>query len=99
MSSGLAVEPVRVAIGSFDVDDSRLQSALKMQLLSSEVRRTGKLIEQLGAHCPRSFRFHDRCSQRAGATDGLHQSLDSWLRAEQSRLANLMRSRLKEFNS
>jgi len=41
---------VKVAVGTFDVDDLGIQNAVKMQLLWGELRRTGRLIDQLAAH-------------------------------------------------
>ncbi len=42
--------PVKMVIGTFDVDDLSVQNALKIQLLSGELRRAGWLIDQLAVH-------------------------------------------------
>ncbi|OCK73541.1 hypothetical protein K432DRAFT_364753 [Lepidopterella palustris CBS 459.81] len=82
-SPGLAVAPAKIAIGTFNVDDLRMQTALEIQLLLGEVRRASRLIDQF----------------TSGGGNSLYQSLDSWLRGEHSRIANIMRSKLRELNT
>ena len=94
-STGFAVMPAKMAIGTFDVDDLREQTALKIQLLSGEMRRAGHLISQFtlhnSGHClSNEYTF--------GGVNSLYQSLDAWLRGEHSRIANMMRSKLRELN-
>lgn len=94
--TGLDVIPGKMAVGNYDVDDLRVQSALIVQLLSGEIARVGRLIDHFTAH---------RSSQslsNEGTLDGvssLHHSLGSWLRSEHSRIASMMKSRLKELNN
>ena len=45
-STRLAVAPGKMAIGTFNVDDLRVETALKMQLLSGEMRRAERLVDQ-----------------------------------------------------
>lgn len=95
-SPGLDVAPAKMAIGTFSVDDSRLQTAMKIQLLSGEMRRVGSLIDQ--------FSSHDSSSQcmtnepTFGDVDSLYQSLNRWLKRDHSRIVNMMRSELRELN-
>lgn len=93
--TGLAVVPAKMAVGTFNVDDLRVQTALKIQLLSGEMRRVGRLIDQFTSH------HSGQClgdEHTFGGVESLYQSLDSWLRAEHSRIANMMRSRLRELD-
>ncbi|KAF2256108.1 hypothetical protein BU26DRAFT_14427 [Trematosphaeria pertusa] len=96
-SPGLSVSPSRIAVGTFDVDDLRVQAALKIQLLLGEMRRAGRLIDQFTSHTIGAQRHSDEST--LGGIDSLYQNLDSWLRGEHSRIANMMRSRLRELNT
>lgn len=100
--------PVKVAVGTFDVDDLGIQKAVKIQLLSGELRRAGRLIDKLAAQYTAaggSGPRHPGGSAAAAAmyvgahTSSLHHSLDAWLRGEHARITNLMRLRLKELNT
>lgn len=90
------VVPTRMAIGGFNVDDHRVQTALEIQLLSGEIRRVGRLIDQFTAHNSRQCLSNERI---LGGVNNLYQSLDSWLRGDYSRIVNMMRSKLRELNS
>lgn len=87
-----------MAIGTFNVDDLGMQAALKIQLLSGEMRRAGRLIDLFTS-------FHHASGQRMadvssfGGVSNLYQILDSWLRGEHLRVTNLMRSKLRELNA
>lgn len=97
---GPAVAPVKMAIGSFDVDDLRVQAALKMQLLSGELRRAGRLLDQLSALSSGGSSLSDVVPHDgSGDTSSLYQGLDSWLRSEHARITNMMRSKLRELNT
>ncbi|OJJ88363.1 uncharacterized protein ASPGLDRAFT_700499 [Aspergillus glaucus CBS 516.65] len=87
--------PTTMAVGTFNVDDLRVQSALRMQLLLGEMRRAGGLIELFINSHTDSGR---QCQDEFIAVDRLYQSLDSWLRNEHSRIASMMRGRLRELN-
>ena len=85
----LAITPTHMAIGSFNIDDQQVQAALRIQLLLGELRRTGSLIDL--------FRSSSGVYQSTfNSVDGLYKSLSSWLNKEHSRIADVMRSRLKE---
>lgn len=87
-----------MAIGTFNVDDLRVQTALKIQLLLGEMRRAARLIDQfIASHGSGNQRLRDELS--SSGEDSLYQSLDSWLRNEHSRIANMMKSQLQELNT
>ena len=96
-STGLAVAPARMAIGTFNVDDLCVQTALKIQLLLGEMRRAGRLIGQFTSHNSGGQCLTDEYT--FGDVNSLYQILDSWLRGEHSRIANMMRSKLGELNT
>ncbi|KAL2157558.1 hypothetical protein VTH06DRAFT_5935 [Thermothelomyces fergusii] len=88
--------PVKVAVGTFDVDDLSVQKAVKIQLLSGELRRAGRLIDKLAAHYTAAAAT--TAVSEGAHTSSLHHGLDAWLRGEHARIADLMRLRLKELN-
>ena len=91
-----AISPTKMAIGTFDVDDLRVQNALKIQLLSGEMRRAGRLIDQFSSHQAKNQHCTDNYT--FGGVDSLCQSLDSWLRGGHARIVDMMKSRLRELN-
>ncbi|KAI7974929.1 hypothetical protein EIK77_001682 [Talaromyces pinophilus] len=100
-SSNLTVTPAKMAVGVFNVDDQRVQTAVNIQLVLGEMRRTECLIDQFTS---REFGgaqhlLDDEESTFGGAVDNLCRSLDSWLRAEHSRIVNIMRSQLRRLNT
>ena len=90
----LAVAPTQMAMGSFHIDDQQVQTALRIQLLLGEIRRMGGLIDLFAS---RSSSGVDEFT--FSSVDGLYKSVSSWLRREHSRLADSMRSQLKEFST
>ena len=84
----------KVAIETFNVDDIRVQTALKIQLLSGEMGRAKKLIDQFA-----SYKSSGSDEYTFGSGHGLFETLASWLRSEHSRLANALRSKLRELNT
>lgn len=95
-TDGFSAMPATMAVGTFSVDDFRVQSALRMQLLLGEMRRAGGLIELfVNSHITDTGQ---KCQDESVAAERLHQSLDTWLRNEHSRIANMMRGRLRELN-
>ncbi|GAB1312813.1 hypothetical protein MFIFM68171_03023 [Madurella fahalii] len=69
------VAPVKMAIGSFNVDDLRVQNALRIQLLSGELRRAGRLIDQLTAHFSAASAASTSNSRHISGTDGANRFL------------------------
>ena len=95
-TTGLAVAPTQMAIGSFNVDDQRVQATFKAQLVSSEMRRAGSVIDLFASESSSGQSSADGCS--SGGVDSLYRSLSSWLRSEHSRIAGIMRSKLSELS-
>jgi hypothetical protein len=99
-SSNLTVTPAKMAVGVFNVDDQRVQTAVNIQLVLGEMRRTERLIDQFTSHDSSGTQhLEDDESTFGGAIDNLCRSLDSWLRAEHSRIVNIMRSQLRKLNT
>lgn len=89
-SGGQAVPP-DMAVGSFNVDDYRVQAAVHVQLLYGEIRRIGHIIDQ----------FASRENEEAPCPhedETLRQNLDVWLKRKHSILAAVARSKLRELN-
>ncbi|KAB8801878.1 hypothetical protein FH972_026700 [Carpinus fangiana] len=97
-SSGITIGPAKMAVGTFSIDDTRVQTALKIQLVLGEMRRAGLLIDQfIASHHYGGHYFPDEVF--FGGVECLYQGLDSWLRCEHSRIVDMMRSRLRELNT
>jgi len=92
-----SVTPASIAVGTFSVDDERVQAALKIQLLLGEMRRAGLLIDQFTVHGTGST-YHD-VQSNPDSVDILYQHLTTWLKGEHSRIVHIMRSMLKELNN
>lgn len=90
-SAGIKVFPSRVAIGTFDVDDQCLQTAMKIHLLSGEMKRVKGLMSQLRSHT-------DGQNTMAAGADEVFQSVHNWLDWEFSNIFDMMQSQLKELN-
>ncbi|MCJ1420216.1 hypothetical protein MMC32_006573 [Xylographa parallela] len=88
--------PTQMAIGSFNIDDQQVQTALRIQLLLGEVRRTGQLIDGFATHSGSSG---SRDEFAFSSLDSLYKSLSSWLRREHAQTVEIMRSRLKEVST
>ena len=88
-ATAFAVAPTHMAMGSFNIDDQQMQATLRIQLLLGEFRRTGSLIDLY-----RSSSGVDEAT--FSGVDSLSKNLISWLGMENSRIADVMRSRLKE---
>lgn len=92
-----SVPPANIAIGTFSVDDERVQAALKIQLLLGEMRRAGLLIDRFTLHEEDSIINNNKPS--LDRVDGLYQHLTTWLKAEHSRIIHIMRTKLREVNN
>lgn len=93
-ATALAVAPTQMAMGSFDIDDQEVQAALRIQLLLGEIRRTGNLIDLFTS---RSISGADEFT--FAGIDTIYKILSSWLRREHSRIADIIRSRLKDIST
>ncbi|KAK2813664.1 hypothetical protein FQN50_000062 [Emmonsiellopsis sp. PD_5] len=92
-SPGPSVAPAKMVVGSFDVDGLREQTAIKLQLLSGEMRRAGHLIDQFILH-----NSAGQCRTDDGDVHSLYQSLNSWLKRDHLRIASMMRTELRELS-
>lgn len=98
--NNLTVTPAKMAVGVFNVDDQRVQTAVNIQLVLGEMRRTERLIDQFTTREFSSVQhLEDEEYTFGGATDNLCRSLESWLRAEHSRIVSIMRSQLRKLNT
>lgn len=94
---GPMVSPARISIGAFSVDDPKLQSAMNIRLLASEVMRVTGLIDQIAS-------YHSGGSYLGGGSsgdqmDGMYQGFATWLRGEHSRVTDVIRSKLRELEN
>lgn len=96
-SSELTVIPTKMALGAFNIDDHRVQTAVNVQLVLGEMRRTERLIDQLTSRP--SSRPHPGEEFPSGGFENLCRGLESWLRGEHSRIVNTLRSYLRKLNT
>lgn len=90
-STEIKVSQSRVAIGTFDVDDQHLQKAMKIHLLSGEMKRVQGLMNQLRSHT-------NGTNTVASGVNNVFQSVNSWLEWEFSNIFDMMQSQLKQLN-
>ena len=83
-----------MAIGSFNIEDQQVQTALRDQLLLGEIRKTGRLIGLLASQNSGQSEEHPLSN-----VNGLYTSLGSWLKREHASIADALRFRLKELSS
>ena len=96
-STIVGVTPTKMALGTFSVDDLRVQTALKIQLVSGELRRAGHLIDQFASHNSGGRNLADEYSY--SGVNSLYESLKSWFRREHLRITNLIKSNLRDLNT
>ncbi|ROW05851.1 hypothetical protein VMCG_05197 [Cytospora schulzeri] len=94
---GPMVTPARISIGVFSVDDPRVQSALNIRLLISEVRGVSGLIDQIASYHAGGPLLGG--GSNGGHVDGMYQSLAMWLRGEHARVTDVIRNRLRELEN
>ena len=91
------VTPAKMAIGTFSIDDLRMQTALQIHLLLDEIKRVGHLIHHFSSH---NFDGQFVTNSYAnGAVRSLYQGLDVWLCNEYSKIINVTKAKLRELNS
>ncbi|KAK4235624.1 hypothetical protein C8A03DRAFT_36521 [Achaetomium macrosporum] len=93
-TAALSVVPTEMAVGTFNIDDQQVQTAMQIQLLLGEIRRAGGIISLFTS---RSRSGVDEFL--SNGVDSLYNSLGSWLRREHSMITDIMRSRLKELSA
>lgn len=85
--------PAQMAIGTFVIDDERVQCALRIQLLLAELAKIGSLIATFSA---RGLKASDVSA--SGTVDPLYKSLGSWLSKEHSSIVDILRSSLRDIS-
>ncbi|ETS81558.1 hypothetical protein PFICI_06560 [Pestalotiopsis fici W106-1] len=81
----------QMAMGCFIIDDERVQSALRIQLLLAELTKIGSLISAFSAQSPKIV-------SASGTVDPLYKSLGSWLSKEHASIVDLLRAKLSEIS-
>ena len=90
----LPVAPTQIAMGFFSIDDHQAQTVLRIQLLLGEMRKTNSLI---GLFTSRTSNGVDEFI--FSSVDTIFRNLGLWLKLEHSRIADIIKSRLKEFSA
>lgn len=83
-TSQFVVTPMRFSVGAFSVDDESAQQALQKQLLLSEIKKAGNLIELLT--------IHGRDELATGEVNEIYSALGTWLKCELSRTIATLKS-------
>ena len=89
-TTGFAVEHVPVSVGTFSIEDQNMQAAFRNQLILSELKKTGSLID--------IFISQDSGESSTNSVTSLYSHLGAWLRSEHSRTVRILRSRLSALN-
>ena len=84
--TGFAVEHVPVSMGSFCIGDQNVQAAVRYQLILSELKKTGTLID--------SFISLGSGESSVSGVTSLYSYLGVWLRTELAGIVRTLRSRL-----
>lgn len=85
-ATGFSVEHVPVSIGTFSIEDQKVQAAFRNQLVLSELKKTAKLIDM--------FTSQDLGESSSSGVAGLYSHLGTWLRSEYSRTIRILKSEL-----
>lgn len=93
-SAGFVVTPMQFSAGAFSVDDEAAQEALRTQLLLSELRKAGNLIDML---CVQGGGRPAESSSAAAAVPGgevtdIYSALGTWLKCELNRTVGSLQS-------
>lgn len=90
-SGGFVVTPMQFSAGAFSVDDEAAQEALRTQLLLSELRKAGNLIDLL---CMQGGggRAGDAAPAAPGEVNDIYSALGTWLKCELNRTVGSLQS-------
>lgn len=83
-SSSTVVTPMQFSVGAFSVDDESASEALRKQLLLSELKKTGNLIDLLT--------MQGRDELATGEVTDIYSALGTWLKCELSRTIATLKS-------
>jgi hypothetical protein len=92
---GFVVTPMQFSVGAFSVDDEAAQEALRTQLLLSELRKAGNLIDML---CMQGGIAGGRSGESAaaavpgGEVTDIYSALGTWLKCELNRTVGSLQS-------
>lgn len=92
---GFVVTPMQFSAGAFSVDDEAAQEALRTQLLLSELRKAGNLIDML---CMQGGGAGGRSGESAaaavpgGEVTDIYSALGTWLKCELNRTVGSLQS-------
>ena len=89
-STGFAVAEVPVLMGTFNIEDQNLQAVIRNQLLLSELKKTGNLIDR--------FISQDYGESSGHGVTSLYSHLGVWLQSEYSKTVRILRLRLSALN-
>lgn len=84
-SNQFVVTPMQFSVGAFSVDDESAQEALRKQLLLSELKKAGNLIDLL------SMQGRDELAAM-GEVNDVYSALGTWLRCELNRTIASLKS-------
>lgn len=78
------VTPMQFSVGAFSVDDESAQEALRRQLLLSELKKAGNLIDLLS--------IQGRDELATGEVNDIYSALGTWLKCELNRTITFLKS-------
>lgn len=78
------VTPMQFSVGAFSVDDESAQEALRRQLLLSELKKAGNLIDLLSVQ--------GRDELATGEVNDIYSALGTWLKCELNRTISFLKS-------
>lgn len=78
------VTPIQFSVGAFSVDDESAAEALRKQLLLSELKKAGNLIDLLS--------IQGRDALATGEVNDIYSALGTWLKCELNRTITCLRS-------
>ena len=85
-ATGFSVEHVPVSIGSFSIEDQKVQAAFRNQLVLSELKKIANLIDM--------FTSQDLGETSSSGVAGLYSHLGTWLRNEYSGTVRILKDKL-----
>ncbi|KAJ5751809.1 Aflatoxin biosynthesis regulatory protein [Penicillium odoratum] len=88
----ITVVPSTMKIGTFNVDDQRLQTAMKICLLLGEMKQVKCLMDQLRSQT-------DALESMITGVEEVFRSVNSWLGRDYLRIYDMMQLKLRELNT
>lgn len=91
-AGGFVVTPIQVSAGAFSVDDEAAQEALRTQLLLSELKKAGNLIDLLCMQGGGGGRAGETAAVPVGEGTDIYSALGTWLKCELNRTVGSLQS-------